>query len=111
MDWLTFALFFLTCCVAASTGALFPPNEWYKNLDKPSWNPPNWLFPIAWSILYIVIAYVGMRISNIAGSKNFLIAFVDKLLSLCLQIHNHQLSKLIYFFSSNKYFLIHKIIK
>ena len=74
MDWLTFALFFLTCCVAASTGALFPPNEWYKNLDKPSWNPPNWLFPIAWSILYIVIAYVGMRISNIAGSKNFLIA-------------------------------------
>ena len=34
MDWLTFTLFFLTCCVAASTGALFPPNDWYKNLDK-----------------------------------------------------------------------------
>ena len=69
-----FSLFFLTCCVAASTGALFPPNDWYKKLKKPFWNPPNWLFPIAWSILYIIIAYVGMRISALPGSKNYLVA-------------------------------------
>tara|TARA_Y100000991_G_scaffold101435_1_gene76478 strand:- start:14 stop:466 length:453 start_codon:yes stop_codon:yes gene_type:complete len=74
MDWLTFFLFFLTCCVAASTGALFPPNEWYGNLKKPTWNPPDWLFPIAWSILYLIIAYVGMRISLIPGPKKYLIA-------------------------------------
>jgi len=74
MDWLTFFLFFLTCCVAASTGALFPPNEWYRNLKKPTWNPPDWLFPIAWSILYLIIAYVGMRISLIPGPKTYLIA-------------------------------------
>ena len=74
MDWLTFFLFFLTCCVAASTGALFPPNEWYRNLKKPSWNPPDWLFPIAWSILYLIIAYVGMRVSLLEGQKKFLVA-------------------------------------
>ena len=74
MDWIAFTLFFLTCCVAASTGALFPPNDWYKKLKKPFWNPPNWLFPIAWSILYIIIAYVGMRISALPGSKNYLVA-------------------------------------
>ncbi len=74
MDLLTFFLFFLTCCVAASTGAFFPPNEWYRNLKKPAWNPPDWLFPIAWSILYVIIAYVAMRISLLAGQKNYLIA-------------------------------------
>ena len=74
MDWIAFTLFFLTCCVAASTGALFPPNDWYEKLKKPFWNPPNWLFPIAWSILYIIIAYVGMRISALSGSKSYLVA-------------------------------------
>ena len=27
--------------------------EWYPYLDKPSITPPNWVFPIAWSIIYI----------------------------------------------------------
>ena len=66
MDFLTFIIFFLACSVAASTGSLFPTGDWYESLKKPIWNPPDWLFPIAWSILYIIIAYVGMRISKFA---------------------------------------------
>lgn len=29
---------------------------WYPLLNKPSWTPPDALFPIAWSILYILMA-------------------------------------------------------
>lgn len=28
---------------------------WYATLARPAWAPPNWLFPVVWTILYILI--------------------------------------------------------
>ncbi len=30
-------------------------NEWYQSLQKPSFNPPGYLFGIVWSILYLLM--------------------------------------------------------
>ncbi|GJD57502.1 TspO/MBR family protein [Methylobacterium dankookense] len=35
---------------------------WYAGLNKPAFNPPNWLFPVAWTILYAMIAYAAWRL-------------------------------------------------
>lgn len=58
-DWLAVVPFAIIVMLAASTGAIFEPGDWYERLDKPSWTPPNWMFPIVWTILYIMIAAAG----------------------------------------------------
>jgi len=47
------------CFVFAYAGSTFTPlpgSEWYYSvLHKPSWNPPDWLFPPAWSLLFLLM--------------------------------------------------------
>ncbi len=45
--------------VAAGSGAVFQTGPWYESLNKPWWTPPNWVFPVAWTVLYLMIAVAG----------------------------------------------------
>ena len=69
MDWTLFAIFLASCFAAGSTGALFEPGKWYESLAKPAWTPPNWLFPVAWSTLYLCIAAAAARVAPLEGSQ------------------------------------------
>ncbi len=42
---------------------MFSPGAWYDELKKPSWTPPNVLFPLAWTTLYIFMAIAGARVA------------------------------------------------
>lgn len=35
---------------------------WYRNLTKPPLNPPDIVFPIVWTTLYIMLAVAGYRL-------------------------------------------------
>jgi len=49
-------------------GASNLPGAWYGSLHKPPFNPPSWLFPIAWTVLYVLIAIAGWRTYERVGS-------------------------------------------
>ncbi len=61
MFWLLFCIFFAACLGAGVTGGLFPPGPWYRSLNKPSWTPPDWVFPVAWFALYLCMSIAGAR--------------------------------------------------
>ena len=68
MDLYLFAIFLLACGAAGATGAVFQPGSWYKTLDKPSWTPPDWVFPVAWTSIYILISIAGARVAVLDGN-------------------------------------------
>lgn len=68
MDFLLFAIFLAATFGAGATGAMFPTGEWYKQLAKPSWTPPNWVFPVMWTSIYLLIAFAGARVATMEGN-------------------------------------------
>lgn len=82
--WLGLVVWLLVTFSAASTGALFMPDAWYVGLNKPWWNPPNWVFGPVWSILYAMMAVAAWLVWRRGG---FLIqrrALVPFLIQLAL---------------------------
>ena len=38
--------------IGALGGSLTDTGPWYQNLRKPSWQPPDWLFGPAWTLIF-----------------------------------------------------------
>ncbi len=66
---MTLFIFLLACAAAATTGVIFKPGEWYASLIKPRFTPPNWAFPLAWTVIYLLLAWAGYRLTLIPGSQ------------------------------------------
>jgi tryptophan-rich sensory protein len=63
--WRSVALAVLPVVAALILGqvATFPNlAPWYLGLAKPGFNPPNWLFGPAWTLLYTLMALAALRI-------------------------------------------------
>lgn len=46
------------CLIAGGIGSIFTfksINTWYATLNKPFFNPPNWIFGPVWTTLYIIM--------------------------------------------------------
>ena len=57
--------------VAVSASLVTQPNipTWYASLAKPAFTPPNWAFPIAWTLLYAMMAYALWRILSLPQNR------------------------------------------
>jgi len=49
-------------------------NRWFAALNKPAAMPPAWLFPVAWTILYILMGFALALILGARGARGRRIA-------------------------------------
>lgn len=79
-----FSPILLAILAAAAVGVLgglmTDVGPWYQNLDKPPWQPPDWLFGPVWTAIYAMTAAAAVlawRHSNTRISRqNLLIALL-----------------------------------
>lgn len=44
-------------------------NVWYAALTKPALNPPDWVFPVAWATLYVLLGLAIAVVLNARGAR------------------------------------------
>ena len=51
----------------SSVATQFSLETWYANLNKPSFTPPNWVFGVVWTVLYLMMGIAA----GIVWSRGF----------------------------------------
>ena len=82
-----FSFSMIICFVAAGLGSLFTFSSiptWYASLDKPFFNPPNWIFSPVWTLLYFLMG-ISLYLILLSGwqdreAKRGIILFFAQLL-------------------------------
>ena len=53
------------CFIVAAAGGLVTSTSvdtWYQELNRPPFNPPDWLFPPVWNALFLMMAIAAWRV-------------------------------------------------
>lgn len=83
MDILKLAGCIALCLVAGFIGSTFTvtdPDSWYADLNKPSFNPPSWLFAPVWTTLYILMGIAFYLILKERNSRIAITLFLSQLI-------------------------------
>ncbi|NTU92963.1 MAG: tryptophan-rich sensory protein [Chlorobiaceae bacterium] len=70
--FLTVAVCVSICILFAFAGSLFTPEPgswYYTTLQKPSWNPPDWIFPPVWTLLFILMGVALSMVLEVGMEK------------------------------------------
>lgn len=66
MTWRTFAVIVVIAAVIAyavlSGLWVSNSNSWYLSLNRPSFQPPNWIFGLIWPYNFVVLAVAGVQV-------------------------------------------------
>ncbi len=56
----------LAVAAVALIGSYFTAmnRDWYDRLNYPSWDPPDWAFPVAWNIIFLLCIVSLMLVWN-----------------------------------------------
>lgn len=65
--WVALAVAFT---IGAVGGLLTQIGRWYELLDKPAFQPPDWAFGPAWTIIFLLSAYSAHRLWEAASDRD-----------------------------------------
>lgn len=85
-QWLVLAGLIAICLAVGALGGFATASsvsEWYPTLNKPSWNPPNWIFGPVWTTLYIMMAVAAWLVWRCGNSTPAMILFFAQLALNC----------------------------
>lgn len=71
---------------AASAVGSSPNSEWFVTIQKPWFQPPNWLFGPVWTVLYSCMGFASAYIIAAAGGKLRLRAAAAMAIQLALNM-------------------------
>jgi len=80
IGWLAFAM------LAAWLATWLMPDEWYKELSKPSWNPPDKLYVPVWIVTYALMGAAAWLIWKSGGVVGMLLPLGLFTVQLVLQV-------------------------
>lgn len=60
--WGGLAGWLLVTFAASLLGSLFTDPSWYRELARPSWSPPSWLFAPVWTLLYALMGIAAWMV-------------------------------------------------
>ncbi len=90
LNFLKLILAIAICQVAGLIGSIFTfssVSNWYQTLNKPIFNPPNWIFGHVWTFLFFLMGVsLYLIIKNNIFEKKILIALIFFGLQLALNI-------------------------
>lgn len=86
--WKPILIAALAAAAVAALGSLMTDlGTWYVNLRKPSWQPPDWLFGPAWTLIFALCAlsgYLAWRAAPNRGGRDGVVALFA--LNGCLNV-------------------------
>lgn len=78
VNWFLLIGFIVACNLIGSIGAIWTASDgsWYKGINKPSFNPPNWIFAPVWTLLFTLMGIALYLVWAAPSSKIRTIALV-----------------------------------
>ena len=65
---LCISLLICFACASIGSSATIPQlADWYAGLNKPTWNPPNWIFGPVWSTLFAMMSVAAWLVWRNSG--------------------------------------------
>lgn len=78
VNWFLLIGFVVACNLIGAVGTLWTASDgdWYRNINKPSFNPPSWVFGPVWTLLFSLMGVALYLVWVVPSSRIRTVALI-----------------------------------